>query len=72
MRKMGEVSVKYAVRELGVHEDTVRRWCNALLCDETSPLQYCRRDVTGRLWLWRADVERLKDREIVKGSMGST
>tara|TARA_Y100000296_G_scaffold71806_1_gene87622 strand:- start:138 stop:338 length:201 start_codon:yes stop_codon:yes gene_type:complete len=44
---------------LNVHPRTVRRWAVCTVHDESSPLNYVRKDPEGRYWLSRADIRKV-------------
>jgi hypothetical protein len=55
-----EVSPQEAADKLGVHKDTIYRWCNRALHERTAKWYgFVRQDVTGHYWIQIAAVEAL-------------
>ena len=58
-RKPGEMSTGEVAAELEIAQSTVRRWSIDLLDGYRSPLKKVRRDILGRYWIPRTEVDRL-------------
>ncbi len=58
-RNATELSTRAAAHRLGVHVDTVQRWCNASIHGERSRLTGVSRGLNGRYRIPASEVDRL-------------
>ena len=54
-----EVSPRWAAEYLGVHLQTVYRWCRDAIDGKTTRVRHVRRDFLGRFWLKREEIRSL-------------
>lgn len=61
-KRPGEIGLTRAADLLGVHADTLRRWCSASAAGEAPrrapPREALRQDYSGRWWVRRSWIDR--------------
>lgn len=60
MRVPGRISPRKAAAMLGVHYETVIRWCQAAVAGESSRLHDVEQHITGYYWISAEEIRALR------------